>query len=426
MPRRSTDRMQERKQYVDCFLQIPSGLSRVSRGGTSTRCVRCPQPPQIRTRAPLRATRDMLSSFWHGNARVARMTSMRDQPKRLPATGFTPRIAVRDARVVRHLGRGVRWGAVRMLARRQPRASRDRPLRPVGREHRRRPYPRLLCAEFPQPELRRHRQARTRHRLGSDARRPRRSHGRVSRHIRPTRLYGARCPLRSGRVQTMPMESAPYVDCTVSWDGYWAARGKNLRANCESVRKRLATPASRSHVRSTATKSPGTRRDIRNRGVRLEGAPRHGMAQSEPTREVLRPVARRVPDQDLLRLFLLKIAGDVIAFELCTLYGGVLTGLKCGYRESHGKRLSGTIPPLSVPAIGVRRSRSRASTTCSAPQSEIKRRWATGTRDRCGASRLFAVPRGLAARAPVSTIRGLKDAVRDYVKPRAADATASL
>jgi len=238
-------------------------------------------------------------------------------------------------------------------------------------------------------------------------------------------LWGAANHFDAGRVQRMPMEDAPYVDCTISWDGYWAARGKNLRANCESVHRRLASAGVEVH----ALQLPDEIARYRDAIYEIEASGWKGhlgtaMAQTEATRKFYDRLLGEFADRNLLRLFVLEIAGDVIAFELCTLYAGALTGLKCGYRESHGKLSPGQYlryrflqSVFGDPQVELY--------NMLGPQSETKRRWATGS-EPLWSLRLFRrSPGGWLARSSDRAIRGLKDAVRDYVKPRAADATAS-
>jgi hypothetical protein len=227
----------------------------------------------------------------------------------------------------------------------------------------------------------------------------------------------------AGRVHRLPMEEAPFVDCTVGWDGYWAARGKNLRANCESVHRRLATSAVAIH----ALQLPDEVARYRDAIYAIEASGWKGslgtaMAQTAATRAFYDRLLDEFSRRNLLRLFVLEIAGDVVAFELCTLYAGVLTGLKCGYRESHGKLSPGQYLRYRF-LQSVFGDAQVELYNMLGPQSETKRRWATGM-EPLWSLRLFRrSPGGWLARSSGRAIRGLKDAVRAYVKPRTNAAT---
>jgi len=245
-------------------------------------------------------------------------------------------------------------------------------------------------------------------------------HG-VSAH---STLWGAASRCDAGRVHWMPMEEAPYVDCTVGWDVYWAARGKNLRANCESVHRRLAASGAAVHALHLPDEIARYRDVIYE--IEASGWKGHlgtAMAQTAATRAFYDRLLSDFSRRNLLRLFVLEVAGDVVAFELCTLYAGVLTGLKCGYRESHGKLSPGQYlryrflqSAFGDPQVELY--------NMLGPQSETKRRWSTGT-EQLWSVRLFRrSPRGWLARSSLLALRRLKDAARQYVKPRRADATA--
>ena len=98
-------------------------------------------------------------------------------------------------------------------------------------------------------------------------------------------LWSAFAHLDRGRTQIEPMESAPYVDCTLDWTEYWAGRGRNLRANCETSRKRLSTTT----VEIVTLRSTAEILDARNLVYEIEASGWKGqrgsaIAQSEPTR----------------------------------------------------------------------------------------------------------------------------------------------
>ena len=222
------------------------------------------------------------------------------------------------------------------------------------------------------------------------------------------------------RVHVEPMEEAPFVDCTVDWDRYWAGRGRNLRSNCESTHRRLGKSAVNVLALSAREDVCGSRDvvyEIEASG--WKGQRGTAMAQTPATRAFYDRLLDEFSRRNQLRLYLLEIDGQVIAFELCTLHAGVLTGLKCGYCESHGKLSPGQYlryrflqSAFASPEVELY--------NMLGPISDTKRRWSTGT-EQLWSVRLFRrSPGGRLARAGrLATLR-LKEGLRHLVKRPAA------
>lgn len=180
------------------------------------------------------------------------------------------------------------------------------------------------------------------------------------------------------RVQRDVFESAPYVDCKVGWSSYWATRGKNLRANLATAERRLH------HSRVELLRLS----DWEDIGPQLETIyaieasgwkGRHGTAiKQDPTvKSFYDRLIYELSGRDLIRLFLLRVDGEVVAFELATLYLGVLTGLKGGFREAHAKLSPGQLLrkhflqwAFAEPGVELY--------DLQGPSSVTKLRWATG------------------------------------------------
>jgi hypothetical protein len=241
-------------------------------------------------------------------------------------------------------------------------------------------------------------------------------HG-ISEH---STLWAALSGFDSERLRKVPMEQSSFVDCTQGWEPYWAGRGKNLRANCESIHRRLA--ASRVEVDTLRLPSEvAAHRDVvyEIEASGWKGQLGSGMSQTATTRAFYDRLLGDFAHRGLLRLFVLRIDGAVVAFELCTLHAGVLTGLKCGYRESHGKLSPGQyLRYRFLQSVFV--DPEIEFYDMLGPVSETKRRWSTGV-EQLWSVRLFRrSPSGWLARRSMLALRRLKDGLRDYVKPRPA------
>jgi len=101
------------------------------------------------------------------------------------------------------------------------------------------------------------------------------------------------------------------------------------------------------------------------------------MAQSESVKAFYDRLMYEFSKRGFLRVFVLKVDGEVIAFELTTLYRGVLSSLKVGFRESHadfspGQILRYRFLPWAFAEPGV------LFYDMLGPWSETKMWWATG------------------------------------------------
>jgi Acetyltransferase (GNAT) domain len=194
-----------------------------------------------------------------------------------------------------------------------------------------------------------------------------------------SRLMKSVAPAASpSSVQIEYFEDAPFVDCTLDWGSYWSGRGKNLRANLSGIDKQLR--GVRSEVLELREWSDISR--MRDTIYEVEASGwkgRQGTAigQDETVRSFFDRLLLEFSKRDLIRLFVLVVEGDVIAFELNTLYRGVLTGLKGGFRETHAKLSPGQLlrhrflqRAFADPDITIY--------DMLGPATETKRRWSTG------------------------------------------------
>jgi hypothetical protein len=199
----------------------------------------------------------------------------------------------------------------------------------------------------------------------------------VSEHSRL--LKGIERRIEPNQIQRDLFEIAPFVDCTKPWDSYWAGRGKNLRSNLLSIEKklrgsrvevlRLAEWDEIEHLRETIY-------EVEASG--WKGRQGTAIVQSAKVRSFYDQLLFEFGRRDLLRLFVLRIDGDVVAFELNTLYRGVLSALKGGFRETFAK----VSPGQFLRHAFLQWAFAEPQVTfydMLGPASETKTRWATGS-----------------------------------------------
>jgi CelD/BcsL family acetyltransferase involved in cellulose biosynthesis len=179
-------------------------------------------------------------------------------------------------------------------------------------------------------------------------------------------------------IQRELFETSPFVDCTLDWDSYWASRGKNMRSNLLSTERKLRD----SRVEILRLADWKDIEPFRETIYEIEASGWKGrqgtaMVQNQSVKSFYDRLLLEFSKRDLLRLFVLRIEGEVVAFELNTLYRGVLTALKGGFRESHAKLSPGQFLrhrflPWAFAEPGV------LFYDMLGPASETKTRWATG------------------------------------------------
>jgi hypothetical protein len=180
------------------------------------------------------------------------------------------------------------------------------------------------------------------------------------------------------RIQRELFETSPFVDCRLDWDSYWASRGKNMRSNLLSTERKLLD----SRVEILRLADWKDIEPLRDTIYEVEASGWKGrqgtaMVQNKLVKSFYDQLLFEFSKRDLLRLFVLRIDGQVVAFELNTLYRRVLTALKGGFRESHAKLSPGQLLrhrflPWAFAEPGV------VFYDMLGPASETKTRWATG------------------------------------------------
>jgi hypothetical protein len=179
-------------------------------------------------------------------------------------------------------------------------------------------------------------------------------------------------------IQRDLFERTSFVDCTLDWDSYWASRGKNLRANLLSIEKKLQDARVEILRLSEWADIDPLRKTIYE--VEASGWKGRGgtaIIQNERVKAFYDQLLREFSKLGLLRLFLLRIDGEFVAFELNTLYRGTLSALKGGFRETHSKLSPGQFLRYGFLRWAFAEPQVRFYDMLG-PASETKTRWATG------------------------------------------------
>lgn len=144
-------------------------------------------------------------------------------------------------------------------------------------------------------------------------------------------------------------ETSPYVDCTVSWEEYWHSRGKT-KATWKRRERKLFNDR---HAQFECVTEWGRAEFILPEVFAIEASGWKGQAgsaiqQDRSTLAFYTTIARQWADDGALRLFILSIDQQIVAFQLNALYGGVLYHVKVGYLEEYAALSPGQALQLRI------------------------------------------------------------------------------
>lgn len=144
-------------------------------------------------------------------------------------------------------------------------------------------------------------------------------------------------------------EISPYVDCTVSWEKYWQSRGKTKATWKRRERKLLNDQ----HAEFECVTEWNRAESILPEVFAIEASGWKGQAgsaiqQDRSTLAFYTTVARQWANDGALRLFILSIDKQIVAFQLNALYGGVLYHIKVGYLEEYASLSPGQALQMQI------------------------------------------------------------------------------
>lgn len=174
-------------------------------------------------------------------------------------------------------------------------------------------------------------------------------------------------------------ESAPFVDCTDSWDEYWKSRGKS-RTEWGRRERRLMEDQGAQFACLTEWNQIAPQFDalLEIEASGWKGKEGSAIMQSPQTLAFYTACAKAWAAAGTLRIFVLYLERTPIAFEMNVQTGGRLNCVKHGYLEQHAKQGPGQVLRIQV----LKWAFERPDVTLFdmfGPSTEAKMKWATGT-----------------------------------------------
>ena len=176
-------------------------------------------------------------------------------------------------------------------------------------------------------------------------------------------------------------ESAPFVDCTGSWDEYWKSRGKS-RTEWARRERRLMEDTSTRFVCLTAWDeiAPQFHALLEIEASGWKGQEGSAIIQSAPTLAFYTASAQAWAKVGALKLFVLYLQDTPIAFEMNVQTGDRLNCVKHGYLVQHAKQGPGQVLRIQV----LKWAFAQPDIKCFdmfGPATDAKMKWATGVEE---------------------------------------------
>ncbi len=173
-------------------------------------------------------------------------------------------------------------------------------------------------------------------------------------------------------------EAAPFVDCTGSWEAYFASRGRTRRKSWLSFERHAAKAGMSVEMLSSWNDIAR----IFDQMLAIEASGWKGrrgssIIQNPKARSFYEGFCQDFASRDELRVFLLRREKRIIAFQICGLHAGVLTGLKSGYLQEYAKDSPGQVVHLHIVRWAFSQANVRVYDMLG-PSSPTKMKWATG------------------------------------------------
>ncbi len=173
-------------------------------------------------------------------------------------------------------------------------------------------------------------------------------------------------------------EAAPYVDCTGSWEDYLKSRGRTRRRSWLSLERHALTAGMSVDTLSSWNEiAPHFGEMLAIEASGWKGRLGSSIAQSPILRAFYEGVCQSFAIQNALRVFVLRREGQMIAYQICTLHAGILTGLKTSYLEQYAKDSPGQLLHFYIVRWAFAQPDVRIYDMLG-PTSQTKLRWATG------------------------------------------------
>jgi CelD/BcsL family acetyltransferase involved in cellulose biosynthesis len=173
-------------------------------------------------------------------------------------------------------------------------------------------------------------------------------------------------------------EAAPFVDCAGGWEAYLESRGKTRRNSWLYYERRAFKGGSTFESLSSWEDIFGQFDEILAvEASGWKGQQGSAIVQNQALQNFYRELCEEFARLGKLRVFVLRRAGRIIAFQICTLHAGTLSCLKIGYLEELAKESPGQVLQLQIIKWAFSQPDVKVFDMLG-PASDTKLKWATG------------------------------------------------
>ncbi|HHH36204.1 MAG TPA: GNAT family N-acetyltransferase [Gammaproteobacteria bacterium] len=129
-------------------------------------------------------------------------------------------------------------------------------------------------------------------------------------------------------------EFSPYVDCTLPWEQYWQSRGRSRATWARRERKLMDKMGAEFAIITDRKDADSVLEEIYDvEASGWKGRKGTAIKQQPATLRFYTRLIQHAADSGMLRLFVLRLEGRIIAFQVTTFTAGTISMLKIGYLE---------------------------------------------------------------------------------------------
>jgi CelD/BcsL family acetyltransferase involved in cellulose biosynthesis len=172
-------------------------------------------------------------------------------------------------------------------------------------------------------------------------------------------------------------EAAPFVDCSGDFERYLNDRGKTRKTWLYYERRAEKAGSTFETLADWHDIAPHFEEILAVEASGWKGKGGTSIAQDAVLREFYAKLCEELARRGSLRVFLLRDRGRILAFQICTLFGGTLSCLKIGFLEDSAKESPGQVLQLHIVRWAFAQPSVRVFDMLG-PESETKLKWATG------------------------------------------------
>ena len=182
-------------------------------------------------------------------------------------------------------------------------------------------------------------------------------------------------------VHVEPCETAPYTATTGDWDEFWTGLGKSRRELGRRERKFMGKEDARFTLLTDWQEiEPIFREVLEIEASGWKGREGSAIVQDENTLKFYTSLAKHWAEAGYLRLFLLYEGDTPVAFELDAEFNGILHCFKHGYLDSYSKQGPGQVLRVLILRWAFENEAVKVFDMFG-PDSDAKRKWATGSEE---------------------------------------------